>query len=243
MRPEYKEAARSKFERKRFDYAEYKPGGFLDSSYIGNIRGIVFGLLIIYCGKYIVYFVSWIYKDLLGLGSPSAMQLGKALLYKWGSLVAGGGVVALSILSLYMVYRAHRQLRDIAQINMKPGTIVQAWPRPEIIAKVARSLTILPKETNITLRNAVHKWPMLHDVIWGWPLLIAFLLIPFGSSSMSSMFGIFLGGGAYRINHKLSTLQRPLHIRLFASWIVGIAAILIWGRYHLISPSFPMLWK
>lgn len=220
----YWEAHKSK---KQWAYVDryMAPGGFYDKlSFVGVARMMAFGLLGVYFGR---YFSIW---NLFVLNWYDVLVFPEAGHAQWRARVAlgiGGPIVILGPLySLHLLKTRYQRWRDrnqfdaeIAECQQEQGTLAPADA---------------PRSLDEKVRLLIWHYPLLNDLIWGWPMLLALPLIFIGatldgspSPGLSGLFpladleafkeigytpisalnGIFIGGIAYAINHNIPSLS------------------------------------
>lgn len=221
-----------------FDTAAMEPGGFLDSnSLTGNLRSYVLGLLFIYSGRYFdlwYRFQDILFRDPPPLPSPWRMQYHSRIAYAIGII----GVVSSIVLTA-------KYMRSKSK-GLAPSEAGSAPPD-------VGSLSVEQR-----LHNLIARFPVLHDLIWGWPFLLGVSLVFFGKAAdgsavpglsgilvppsldffvlgktpVSALNGMFVGSIAYAINHAIAkTGKLNLATKLMINLAVGTLAI--WGWYAL----------
>lgn len=87
------------------------------------------------------------------------------------------------------------------------------------------------------------KFPLLHDVIWGWPFLLGLSLILL-AHPVDAIYGIFFGGIAYAFNHALSKRkQMGGLVKMVLNLGAGGLAIWLWSLLSITVNGFPPGWK
>lgn len=221
-----------------FDTAEMEPGGFLDSNTLtGNLRSYVLGLFIIYSGRYFDLwqrFLGVVFRDPPPLPSPWRMQYHSRIAYAMGMMC-----VVSSIVLVAKCMRSKR--KELAQS--------EAGAAPPKASS---------RSVEQRLRDLIARFPVLHDLIWGWPFLLGVSLVFFGKTAdgsavpglsgilvppsldffvlgktpVSALNGMFVGSIAYAINHAIAkTGKLNLATKLMINLAVG--ALAIWGWYAL----------
>lgn len=242
--------------RKRFDDPAHKPGGFFDStSYVGNLRGAVFGLLCIYVGRYGDLYLTAL-DPIFGrevLRDPGRMQFHARVGFCMGLFILISGILlCIAILQRrrstpgYDSEAVHRQIDAEVALRLQERAET-GLDQPPVLTKVS--------SVEQRLRETIRRWRFLHDIVWGWPFLLALSLLIWGRTldgasalsliavfhlpaldfftvertPVSALNGIVFGALAYGANHTLSkTLHVPFVLKLVLNVCVGIAAISAW---------------
>jgi len=221
-----------------FDTAEMEPGGFLDSDTLtGNLRSYVLGLFIIYSGRYFDLwqrFLGVVFRDPPPIPSPWRMQYHSRIAYSIGMI---GVVSSIVLIAKYM--RSKSKGLTMSEARAAP---------PE-----AGSRSIEQR-----FRDLVARFPVLHDLTWGWPFLLGVSLVFFGKTAdgsavpglsgifvppsldffvlgitpVSALNGMFVGSIAYAINHAISKTSR-LHLAAKLMISLAVGALAIWAWYAL----------
>jgi hypothetical protein len=217
------------------------------------MRFFVFGLLVVYFARYTDLYLI-ILDPLIGrkvFTSAGAMQFHARV-----GFVMGVFILALCFANLLISYRFHflklryqRSTSHPNQADIAFGRHLQNIAKAELPPPVG----ISPAEQS--LRETIRRWRLLHDVVWGWPFLLALSLLFFGCTldgspvpplietfhwpaldfftkgrtPVSALNGIFFGALAYGANHALSkTSYMPLTVKLVLNACFGVLAILAW---------------
>ena len=231
--------------RETFDSPSHRPGGFFDTtSYLGNIRGVIFGLLCILIGRYL---------DLWGqvlwplFGETLTISNGKMQWHARIGLYMGMVCIVSAILLIYSVYRKRTGINSENTVTLGAHN-----------ALVPTESEINPKNFEQRLRKIILRFPILHDIIWGWSFLLGLSLFFVGRTMdgspvpvldglfqlpdlsfftirhtpVSALNGIFIGAIAYGINHAISKSPRfYLWIKFLVNFAVG--ALSVWAWYAL----------
>ena len=215
-----------------FDTAAMEPGGFLDSEALtGNLRSYVLGLLIIYFGRYFDLWLAFLDTIFGPPPSPWRMQYHSRIAYAIGII----GVVSSIVLTAKYVCSKSKVLAP-SEAGAAPSE--------------AGSLSVEQR-----FHDLIARFPVLHDLVWGWPFLLGVSLVFFGKTAdgspvpglsgilvppsldffvlgktpVSALNGLFVGSIAYAINHAISKTDRlRLAVKLMISLSVGALAILAW---------------
>jgi hypothetical protein len=242
--------------RKRFDDPAYKPGGFFDTtSYVGNVRGAVFGLLCIFVSRYVDLWgqVLWpLFGETLNITNGRMQFHARVGLYMGLFILTCGVLLCIAIFQRYRT--PSRYDREAAERQIETEIALRLQER------AARGLDTPSVLTNISsaeqrLRETIWRWRFLHDLIWGWPFLLALSLLVWGHTldgspaaalielfhwpsldfftlgrtPVSALNGIVFGALAYGANHALSKTSRiPFLLKLVLNVCVGISAISAW---------------
>lgn len=87
------------------------------------------------------------------------------------------------------------------------------------------------------------KYPLVHDLIFGWPFLLALPLIYY-AHPVDALYGILFGGIAYALNHYISKASRiPVLMKIISNLSFGSLAIWGWFRISITSNGFPEGWQ
>lgn len=242
---DYWEAHKSK---KQWAYVEkyMAPGGVFDIlSLAGACRLFMLGLLAIYHGRYgavwNVFFLSWYDSFTFPEASDARWQAKKFLGigsvgFFWGTL-----------LFLHLLKTRHQRWRTRSQFDTEIAERQQEQGAP--------APADAPRSLDEKVRLLIWRYPLLNDLIWGWPMLLALPLIFVGatldgspSPGLSGLFpladleafkeigrtpiaalnGIFIGGIAYAINHNL---VKPAKLPFAAKFLIGlcVGGLAIWA--------------
>ncbi len=242
--------------RKRFDDPAHKPGGFFDStSYVGNVRGAVFGLLCIYVSRHL---------DLWGqvlwplFGEALVVSTGRMQFHARVGLYMGLFILTCSVLLCIAVFQRYRTPsyydRETADRQIEAEIALRLQERAEQGLDTRPALTTLSSAEQ-RLRETIWRWRFLHDLIWGWPFLLALSLLGWGTTldgspapslidlfrlpalefltvgrtPVSALNGIVFGALAYGANHALSKTSRvPFVLKLVLNVGIGITAVVAW---------------
>ncbi|THF66292.1 hypothetical protein E6C76_05470 [Pseudothauera nasutitermitis] len=218
--------------RRYFNDSPFVHGGYFDIwTYTGTLRIFVFALLIIYGGRYIDFFGGWLW----GLfGEELIISPGKA---DWYARVACGLATPLLILSpinLFTIFRRRRYLRAAAPQAAQQAAL---WlkERAEHDRKEGKNVDAggaVPRQPE--QKGLVQRWPILHDVVWGWPLLLALPLTLFGEP-LNAMRGLVLGVFAYSLSHTISKTGLPMPVKLGMAWSIGALAVGLWFYFFKVQ--------
>lgn len=98
-------------------------------------------------------------------------------------------------------------------------------------------------EKKTKVEALVNRFPLLHDLTWGWPLLVAISLIYF-THPVDALYGIFFGGIAYALNHYISKKPHiPIWLKVIFNLSFGGLAIWGWLRISIAFNGFPDGWQ
>lgn len=226
------------------------PGGFYDKlSFVGVARMIVFGLIGVYWGRYIdMYF--WAFDS--ALDRNVTRDLGSMQWHARVALGLGGPLVILGPLySLHLLKTRYQRWRTRSQFDSEIAERQQEQGAP--------APADAPRSLDEKVRLLIWRYPLLNDLIWGWPMLLALPLIFVGatldgspSPGLSGLFpladleafkeigrtpiaalnGIHVGGIAYAINHNLvKPAKLPFAAKFFIGLCVGGLAIWAWDSW------------
>ncbi len=216
-----------------------EPGGYCDSDTVmGNVRSGIMCLLAIYCGRYLDLWLG--FHDVL-FGNPVTLPSQWRMQYH-SRIVYAMGVIGLLSVVVLIAKRTRPQNKEVAE----DAVVASAPP-------AAHSLRVEQR-----LRDLIAHFPVLHDLIWGWPFLLGVSLVFFGKTAdgsavpglsgifvppsldffvlgktpVSALNGLLVGSIAYAINHAIAKTDR-LHLatKLMISLTVG--ALAIWAWYAL----------
>ena len=269
-----KDAYKRLMARKYFEGS--KAGDFFDpDSFVGNLRGVLYGVLIVYMCRYLDL---WLQLVWLVCGEEHLIDVGKMQFHARIGYGFGVFFIATATILAYRVYSTRHENTLNASLDDNDA---YAWLRPDtsaqanLAAEVAQypgegteqtkkqgqgiepEVASAPKRER-PLRDIVKRFPVLHDLIWGWPLLLALPLIFCGKTldgsanpglvgifslptldffvpaktPVSTMNGFVFGGIAYAINHAISKANR-LHLAVKLMISQGIGALAIWAWYAL----------
>ena len=179
--------------------------------------------LFIYVGRHLDSWGQWFWTL---FGEELYIAPGKAQWHARVGLAMGGTGLLFDVLSMRRIYATRHRRRAM-----------QAQLEAEIAERLAeqRQQAGLPPtgepDTETRLREQIRRWPALHDLLWGWPMLLA-LLMPWLTDPVSALTGIFLGAIAYAINHHyLSKREGRLGLRIALAAAVGLLAVGIWFKF------------
>lgn len=238
------------------DTGEFRPGGFFDStSYIGNLRSVVLGLLAVYVGRYV---------DLWGqvlwplFGETLNITNGRMQFHARVGFVMGLVVLAMSLVKVAAVFHRRRSAprydREAADRQIEAEIALRLQERVEQGLDTRPPLTTLSSAEQ-RLRETIWRWRFLHDLVWGWPFLLALSLLGWGTTldgspapslidlfrlpalefftvgrtPVSALNGIVFGALAYGANHALSKTSRVSFVlKLVLNVGIGITAVVAW---------------
>ena len=238
--------------RKKWAYVDkyMAPGGFIDMlSFVGTVRGVILGLLAIYHGRHgsvwNVFVLNW-YDVFVFPEASEARWHAKKYLGIGGLMIVAGVLYLLHLLKIrYQRWRTRSQFdAEIAERQQEQGSRAPADATRSLDEKV---------------RLLIWRYPLLNDLIWGWPMLLALPLIfigatldgspspglsglfpladleafkDIGRTPISALNGIFVGGIAYAINHNLvKPAKLPFAAKFFIGLCVGGLAIWAWDSW------------
>lgn len=156
------------------DTGEFTPGGFFDSTpYIGNLRGTVFGLLCIYVGRFGDLYLTAL-DPIFGrevLRDPGRMQFHARVGLYLGLFILTSGI--LFCIAVFQRYRTpSRHNRETADRQIEAEVALRLQERAEQ-GLDSRPVLSAFSSAEQRLRETIWRWRFLHDLIWGWPFLLA----------------------------------------------------------------------
>ncbi len=217
--------------------AKFEPGGFFDSrSYLGSIRFFLFAVIVIYVSRDIDNFLAWLWNL---FGKKVYVSPDKAIFH--AKVVAAMMLlpIFLALCNFHATYKLKRYLKQAR--GKSDEEVAQRLKELERSRQyIIRSDDVVDGPKAFFLEETIKKWPVLHDLIWGWPFLMA-MLLPFIVRRVDAVFGLLLGGVAYSFNHAISKLKFPSAVKLVLSFAIGLVALSTWlcfssvtGLYFLI---------
>lgn len=216
------------FQRKRFQNPSFSSGGLFDiDTYIGTWRAVVLCMLIIYGGRHIDSFGQWLW----GLfGEELHIAPGKA---EWHARVAFAMGATPLVLMLMNLLRLFRLRRYLAAARTKTDEEVALRLRElEERRASGQGLNLTTVAPELPAPSGFERWPFLHDMVWGWPLLLALPLM-LRDPPVATVLGLVLGACAYGINHKIANSRMRLSTKFTIALSVGVAAVGLWYQLAL----------
>lgn len=189
---------------------------------------IVMALLIVYGGRHIDLFGQWLW-DLFGAewGAPPGSA-------DWHARVALGLAMPILILepiNFYWIFRKRRYLKTAASQAAEQAAL-RLEERAERDRKLGKSASVIAAPTQPEREGMMQRWPLLHDVVWGWPLLLALPMTLFGEP-LDAMRGLMLGVPVYMMSHAISKTGLALGVKLGIAWSAGAAAVGLWLHFAI----------